>query len=650
MEQEEQLRIEYSEDEKKYIAAKHARLTVIEKQYQEPRTEFDGMTYAQYYESNEKGANTYIEPKKDKYDNNFQSGTVRSKLFAILSAISNLNLSPDISAFNDDNNEIESLGNSIENIIYKTEELEGDEEKKILRQYELLKQGTVFVEEVWKTKSIVKKNLKGKFDGSLAVQWSETIKKSLPQPERNILSGLGVYLGDIRQYFITNQPDLFTVEVMPYENAKAIYGSWERWKYVPKNIVRNPITDGKQNTQYGWHITEVDDGQVEIIKYQNKGSNEFCIFINGILMTPMNLPFLWGWDDYNIVQQNLEPITMTFAYGKSLVARIKGNVAIYDHLLRLAVEKTEKSFDPPRANLSGRLLSSKMFKARNIVNGIRPEQVPVFDQNTSNNGMTNAEMMLINKLQETNDFNSVSPNFQGQQKSGDTTATESVLAQRQAEASIGVITNMCGLLEEKLAWLRLYNILQNWFEPTGTVVDSAKGEIVKKYRSISRIAPIKDRGIGVNVVMVDDTEYGGSKEEQLVESKKIKAMEKEFEENSGKPTKIDRINPNYLKTAKIIWQITIVPKQKKNSDLSKVMNKEFIAGLQAFAPVISVGWDYVADDYATIWEKDKSKLFPNGANQMPMQPIQGEAGVSPVEQGSMAGVPAPEKSVTNMKI
>ncbi len=641
MEQEEQLRIEYSKEEKEYVAAKHARLTVIEKQYQDPRDEFDGMTYAQYYESNEKGANTYIEPKKDKYDNNFQSGTVRSKLFAILSAISNLNLSPDISAFNDDNNEIESLGNSIENIIYKTEELEGDEEKKILRQYELLKQGTVFVEEVWKTKSIVKKNLEGKFNGDIAIKWSETIKKSLPQPERNILSGLGVYLGDIRQYFISNQPDLFTVEVMPYENAKSIYGKWERWKYVPKKIVRNPIIDGKQNTQYGWHITEVDEGQVEIIKYQNKGSNEFCIFINGILMTPMNLPFLWGWDDYNIVQQNLEPITMTFAYGKSLVARIKGNVAIYDHLLRLAVEKTEKSFNPPRANLSGRLLSSKMFKAGNVVNGIRPEQVPIFDQNTSNNGMTNAEMMLINKLQETNDFNSVSPGFQGQQKSGDTTATESVLAQRQAEASIGVITNMCGLLEEKLAWLRLYNILQNWFEPTGTVVDSAKGEIVKKYRSIARTAPIQDRGIGVNIVRADDKSYT---------SKDVLGMEKDYEKQSGKPTKITIIDPEWIKTAKIIWQIAIVPKQKKNSDLSKVMNKEFIAGLQAFAPVISVGWDYVADDYATIWEKDKSKLFPSGSTQPAMQPVQGEAGVSPVEQGSMAGIPDVNKATTNMKL
>lgn len=641
MEQEEQLRLEQSEEEKEYVSNLQKRLEEIERQYQEPRTEWDGMTYAQQYEANEKSSNTYIEPKKDKYDNNFQSGTVQSKINSVGSAILNLNLSPDISAFNDDNNEIESLGNATENIVYKTEELEGDEEKKVLRQNELLKQGTVFVEEVWKSKDVVEKKLKGKFNGQMGIEWSETIKKTLPQPERNTLSGLGVRLGDIRQYFITNQPDLFTVEVIPYENAKAIYGSWERWKYVPKKLVRNTSTDGKQNTQYGWHITEVQEGQVEIIKYQKKGTNEFCITINGILMTPPRLPFLWGWDDYNIVQQNLFPITLTFAYGKGMAAKLKSNTAILDHMMRLMVEKTEKSFNPARANLTGRLLSSKMFKAGVITNGIRPEQVQVFDQNTSNQGPTNAEFQFISKMQENLDFNSVSPNFQGQQKGGEQTATESVLAQRQAEASIGFIVCMCGILEEKLAWLRLYNILQNWFDPTGTVVDSAKGEIVNKYRSIARTAPIQDRGIGVNIVRADDKDYT---------SEDVLRMEKDYEKQSGKPTKITIIDPNWIKIAKIIWQITIVPKQKKNSDLSKVMNKEFIAGLMAFAPVINVGWDYVADDYATIWEKDKSKLFPNGSNQTPMQPIQGEAGVSPVEQGSMAGVPAPEKSVTNMKI
>jgi len=306
-------------------------------------------------------------------------------------------------------------------------------------------------------------------------------------------------------------------------------------------------------------------------------------------------------------------------------------------------EKTEESFKPAKANLSGRLLSYKMFKAGQIINGVRPEQVPNFNQSSSNQGPTNAEFMFISKLQENLDFNSVSPNFQGQSKSGEQTATESVLTQRQAEASIGFIVAMCGLLEEKLAWLRLYNILQHWFEPTGTVLDSAKTEIVNKYRSIAVTAPIPDRGIGVNIVRADDKKYT---------SADVLGMEKDYEKRSGKPTKITIIDPEWIKTAKIIWQITIVPKQEKSSDLSKVMFKEFLGNLMAFAPYLNIDWGYVGERFATMNEMDKSKLFPNGSGQTPMQPIQGASGgatVAPVEQGSMAGVPD-LNGTTNMKV
>lgn len=44
--------------------------------------------------------------------------------------------------------EVEKLGEDIEDIIIKTREVEDDDEKIIMRQYEMMKQGTVFVEDV----------------------------------------------------------------------------------------------------------------------------------------------------------------------------------------------------------------------------------------------------------------------------------------------------------------------------------------------------------------------------------------------------------------------------------------------------------------------------------------------------------------------
>jgi hypothetical protein len=49
--------------------------------------EFDGMPYSKYWGANERGANTYLEPKKNKEDSNYFSGTIRRKFFPFLSEL-----------------------------------------------------------------------------------------------------------------------------------------------------------------------------------------------------------------------------------------------------------------------------------------------------------------------------------------------------------------------------------------------------------------------------------------------------------------------------------------------------------------------------------------------------------------------------------
>jgi len=611
---EKQLVPEYDKKTKKYISDVKKRLELARDLRNQPHDEFDGMTYVQYHESNEKGANTYIEPKKNKYDNNFQSGTIRSKLMTLLSSISNLNLSPDISAFDSDDVEINRLGNAMEQIIFKTEELEGDEEKKILRQYELLKQGTVFVEEVWKEQYKIVNTSKKKFDGKLEGNWNKKLKKCLPLPERNIISGLGVYLGDIRQYDIEKQPYIFTVEVMPYENAKKIFGKWDRWKYVPKKLVKD--TQGDQDTLYGWNITEVEDDNVEIIKYQDKPNNEYAIFINGILMTPKGLPFQWGWEGYNITQQNLEPITQTFAYGKSLVARLKANTAILDEMLRLAVLKTQKSFTPPYFNMSGRVLSSKIFMPGVITKGISSNQVmPANAHETT--GVTTPELMMIDKLQQTNDFNSVSPSFQGQQTSGEQTATEVLTVQKQAKAAIGLMVNMCSLLEWKLSWLRLFNILENWFNPIDQVVDETRTALKNKYRIVNHETPIEGEGIGRTMVIPDD---------EVHPAQEIYDEEENIKKRTGTPTRIIYVNPEIVKSSKLVWQVVVRPREKMTSELGKLMTERFIQMAMTFP---NANYDELAKIFAESWEKNPAKLFNQGT-AMPQEPT---------PQGSQKGVP-----------
>src|SRR3990167_8930111 len=196
----------YSPEEELVKKRLHAEIQYAIQQRDSTHDEFDGQSYIQWWEADEKAANSFIPPKKNKEDANLVTGTTREKMMAILAAVQNLNLTPDVQAFDSQDLELVELGEGIEEIMQKTEYLEGDDEKKLLRQFELLKQGTAFVEDVWIEDSYLAKKLTGKFSGKLDIKWTSRMKKRLPRPERSVLCGLNVYLGDITQFDIDKQP------------------------------------------------------------------------------------------------------------------------------------------------------------------------------------------------------------------------------------------------------------------------------------------------------------------------------------------------------------------------------------------------------------------------------------------------------------
>src|SRR5947209_527901 len=79
--------VPYTDKEKDYAGYLQQRLSIARDQRNQNHDEFDGMTYLQYYESNLKGANSFIAPKKNKEDTNFVTGTTRQALLAMAAKI-----------------------------------------------------------------------------------------------------------------------------------------------------------------------------------------------------------------------------------------------------------------------------------------------------------------------------------------------------------------------------------------------------------------------------------------------------------------------------------------------------------------------------------------------------------------------------------
>ena len=362
----------YSEGDKKYLSFLQGRLENGRDQKNQKYPELNDKTYWEVYEENEKVANTRLPKKKNDDDVIVSAGTVEAKLDALLSNINNLNLSPEIHAFDRDQNRLNELGQALEDAMFLTAEKDGadeggDEEKRQMRQRELLKQGTVFVQEEWLRLFETKKKLTEKYNGEFKnwKNWSEKLELVFEGPSRTLLHGPNVYLGNMAEFFMEKQPFIFVVIHQDYEQARKKYGHFENWKYVRKGRVSNTVTS-EQKTIYDneWRLTEIKGNQVEIILYQDQPNDEFQILINGVLMLPIGFPLsaVAPAGKYNITKQVFRVYNNKFALGKSFVS--SGSVQeiseLIDEMLKLFVLKTRKSFSPPYVNTSGKVISKRV--------------------------------------------------------------------------------------------------------------------------------------------------------------------------------------------------------------------------------------------------------------------------------------------------
>lgn len=635
----------YTDTDKEYFSFLQSRLQDGKSQKDSVEEYLNGKTQYQIYEENEKIANTNLPAKKNEDDVIVSAGTIEAKLDALLANVNNLDLSANVLAYDTENNMISELGLALQDTIFMTEEHDGgedggDEEKKMMRQRELLKQGTVFVQEEWLRLFETKKKLTKDFDGSFKFKdWTSTKELVYEGPGRTMLHGPNVYLGNQYEFSMENQPFIFTMTVQDQSVVKAKYGHFDNFKFVKAGATTESDSTKRTIFDNTWRCSsELKANQMEVIIYQDKFRDEFQIIINGVLMLPCGFPLsaVSPSGGYNITKQVYRIINAKYAYGKSFVSSgsVKEVSALIDEMLKLFVLKTRKSFSPPYVNTSGKVISKKVLSPGRISMGIPPDALQAIGQ--EGQGVTANEFSVLKELQDRIDKSTVSNVFQGQQSKGGTTATEIVELQKQAKLTLGLTIAVCALLEKKLAYLRLYNILENWYNPIDTkvvTIDSVRKEI-KKYRNTTREVNIDGEGMGERMVIPTD--------QGLPTAKDIRKVEIAQEKRTGFPARKIFLDPEALKVARLRWYITITPKEKESSALYKLLFREMfgdILGLMQLGSRPNI--DTLEDEFSRVWGKSRSKLFQKGGTSpalaAPGAPAPG--GGAPMGLPNAAGIP-----------
>lgn len=634
--------VKYSDAEIEYRNDRIEEMAQARGQLMNTWVEFDGMNYYDWYETNGKAANSYIPPKQNKNDTRIVTGVTHEKTITMLSALLNYNYQPNIQAFDESDEEIYELGEKMELMLKKSNDIERPtyEEKRPLIYKEALDQGDAFVEDVYEQHETPVKE-KATFnlqDMKMNQRWKETGKTLHSQISTNLIAGTNFYPGNIREFFMSKQPFIFTRKLETRGRAEAMFGNLPRWKNVPKTVDWFDATTVQDTSYRNWTIEPLRKNMVEVLQYQNKWTNEFMIWCNGVMMLPLGYPLtaLNGKCDYTIAKLPGEPISEFFFYSKSIPAKTKVDQAIYDEMYRLMILKFRQSVMPPMINNTGKQIGESVFYPARITDDIEAGSLtPLMPQAQ---GITNSEFNIIQFVKNVLDDKSVSPTFEGQQTPGQQTAREIVELQKNQMMKLGLTIMGVISYEMNRSYLRLYNILRYWTEREDTQVDKIKGGLKDVYKKIEVEGALGDGENGMQVMQF----VGG--EEDLPSSSQVLAEETLISNRTGKKMRKTYLSAQQLRETELKWKITIEPTPKDTDALSRAQYEEsLVKALEIFGPRVNLDYQQKEFSKHAKWDHDKAFVKPQPMQQSGPPPTGGIPGM-----GQAAAPTMPKPSVNTL--
>lgn len=643
--------VKYTPEEAKYRGFLMDRMIRARDQREAPHIEFDDKSYSAQHVENAKAANSYNPPRKNREDSRIVTGTTREKEGTLLSAVLNYNFEGSITPYDKNDNALYELGETVEDLVRKSRSMENWDDKRRLVYKELFDQGTCYVEEVKAEHIVVEKELEDRDFARNGVKvgkikWQRKLRKLFAECEANLLSGTSVYLGNMREFFLDKQPYAFIRYEIPYDEAKSLYGDWDRWDNVPRTV-EHVLGTGDELTDYrDFSLLEIEEEMVEVVKYQDPLNNELMILLNGVMMLPIEFPLtaVSPSGRFTFAKGDAEPISRFFAVSKSLPAKTKVDQETLDEILKMLLLKMKKSFMPPMANMTGTNLSRKIFLPGEITDGISPDLLKEIGTNA---GPTQSEFNVFQLMRTLINEKSLDPTFSGDESGGTKTATE--LQQRKQQQMMRLGQTIVGVieLEKALTTLRIHNILANWTRAQDTRVDDARKKLVDTYRTFHIETTFKDTGRKGTRVVSFDPEIAKAMQGKEG-SKRIMKMEEKLKEKTGRDIRFSFMDGDAVRNLESTWKVDVVPTEKTSSEIDRVLFTQSLGqAMQLFGPQ-ALNMEYAKERWAILNKEDPDRLFsrqqaPQGQEMAP----EGPPGQPQAMQQVAQQIPKPKQPSVN---
>ncbi|MFA6992487.1 MAG: hypothetical protein WC269_04395, partial [Candidatus Gracilibacteria bacterium] len=510
-----------------------------------PYKYYDGMNFEQSYITNEDLKNTYLTPKLNTTEVRVNTGTSEKKLDAIKNELLTMNLVHEVRAFDQEDLEIQELGEDMADIVTRTNQIEKDDDLWEETIDELLSQPIVYVRETFNTTTLRNK------------------QTTISMAKKELVSALKVFPASwtIPAYLWDTQPYVITYDRINYEQAEAILNSkYPNFKFVRPNVKqRDEYLGGAYSYQFG----ELQDGEVEIITYESLPDNEYQIYANGVPLLPPNSPLPYEYPHYSIRAYTVKSMSRNFLAGRPFTAMAKTMQAVANETIRLLIRKFQQALEPPMATPKGKIYAKGIWDPGSIVQGLRKSD---FEKLIDHNGVTDGEFSMYKLIEQKTEEFIGTPNIaQGMQGSREMSATEVLTVQKQFIKQLGYTVAALMRMKRDLTELRIYNIMENYLDPVKRKFDPLTKEVKDIYRSFTlENSSFSDNRKGRKVIKFADRSLTVPEQESL----------KEFEDEQssiGKPIRIKFFNLSVLKSLPIFWYVNVSMQDKEGTALDKVI-------------------------------------------------------------------------------
>jgi hypothetical protein len=426
----------------------------------------------------------------------------------------------------------------------------------------------------------------------------------------------------------------FWSETMPFTKFQSDYGEYSNAEYVEPfsgDVEGEEVPDHKRNLE-----ATVHEGEVRVIKYYNKQTDEYIIIANTIWLNPLNnevvSPLPWNHKELPFFNIKFDFFGSDFFYGKSLPDKLKNLQDVLDALTNMMLDQSFLTIFAPILTTGQTNVEEDYLKPGRRINvdtqGMKLNESFMKLDLGAPSGWHQYILEYMRSIMEESSVDQVSQGVAG--VGGRTTAKEIQKASEAVEALLGLFGKMINYGVKRKVRFRVKNIQQFWTDENTPIMQKIVGGEVQDTKDAFNIieldnSRLSDGRTGTTMInMISDKDDMPSKEKQ-------KSKREILEKESGKNIELITLTPDYIRDTKFDVKIGIDQSRESSKEINKALALEETRVLMSMFPEI-VNSENLATNLVEAYDGDPEKMLNLGGQQDLRSMLAQQGGGSDVNQ------------------